>query len=94
MSEERPEGDIWTETGVNVRGEPFVQIRWGTEGGQFTPEEARQFALTILSVAESAEMDSCVFRFAVEEMGMERARAATLLDALRKYRQPPPPGKE
>lgn len=41
---------------------PFVHIKWGTEKGQLTPDEARAFALSIIAAAECAESDAALFR--------------------------------
>lgn len=78
------------ESGVNQEGVPFVHIHWGPMRGQFTPEQARQFALTVLEAAEGAAYDSLFFlwmKAAMPELGLrERAR---IIAEFRAFREPP-----
>jgi hypothetical protein len=46
---------IWHQSGVNKNGEPFVQVFFDGEViTQFSPEEARKFAMIFLEAAEAA----------------------------------------
>ncbi len=55
---------IDVQSGVNARGEPFVQIlNDGEPVGQLTPDEAREHAKIIMEVAEAAEQDAFLKEF-------------------------------
>jgi hypothetical protein len=66
------------QSGVNKEGEPFVQLLVTRNGkdevvGQFSPEEVRQHALTLLEVAEAAEQDAYLTWFARQKIGLGSA---------------------
>ncbi len=47
---------LWHQSGVNRKGEPFIQLMVDDAVvGQFTPEEARDHARSILEAAEASE---------------------------------------
>lgn len=82
---------IFCDSGVNAKGEPFIHILWGPQKGQFTPEEARQFALTVMETAEAAEFDSIFFRWLGATMpDLEPEKRARILGEFRAFRQPAP----
>jgi hypothetical protein len=67
---------------------PFVQLKWGDEGCQMTPDEAREHAYSILSAAEAAESDAIFVTFLNEKIGLkEGADISLLLLDLRKFRE-------
>jgi len=65
----------------------LVQLRWGSMSGQLTPEEAREHALSIIEAAEAARHDEMVFRFLMEKLNLEPARAALIIKDLRDTRE-------
>lgn len=67
-------------------GEPFVQLRWGIQMAQFTPEEARQYALNVLAVAEASESDAAVVKMLTDDIGLPEQAALQFLVALRDRR--------
>jgi len=75
------------ESGVNPEGRPFVAIRWGREAGQFTPSEARAFALSVLEAAEAALHDAAFMTWLQgPPLGLDLRRAAAVLADQRQYR--------
>lgn len=66
-------------------GKPYVQLKWGDQVGQLTPDEARQHALALLDAANAAETDAGLLRFIRQQGGTER-QAAALLAHFRTYR--------
>ena len=50
---------------------PFVQLKWGSEGCQMTPEEARAHAYAILDAANAAETDAIMVGFLREKVGLK-----------------------
>lgn len=63
-------------------GEAFVQLSWGDEGGQMSPDELRQHALACLSVAEAAEQDA----LAVKMFADTPQQAGQVLQLMRQTR--------
>lgn len=64
-------------SGVNQRGEPFIQlVKVYTQSGkrdligQFDPWQARDCALNALSTAEAAQTDALLFKFLRERLGI------------------------
>jgi hypothetical protein len=67
-------------------GKPIVQLSWGEQAGQISPEQARAHALLILEAAQNAVADAAILGWARDELGVDLERGAQLLDALRRYR--------
>jgi hypothetical protein len=67
---------------------PLVSIYWPTsqDAAQMTPDEARQFALSILQAAEAAEQDAFIMDFATKKMGLDDGHGAALVNEFRVYR--------
>lgn len=58
-AEPTPQPDINVASGVSARTrEAFISISWGEQAGQLSAEEARMFAMSILTAAEAAEQDA------------------------------------
>ena len=70
-------------------GEAFVQIKG--EGGQMTPDEARDLALNLLQAAEAADTDALIARWVKQYVGGDDRAVAVLLTELRKMRGAAPP---
>lgn len=82
------ESVVWALSGVNGRGEGFVQLRKGKESiAQMTPAEARQYAQQITEAAEGAETDEFILKFFQEKMGLPLSTVGQFLLEFRKYRE-------
>lgn len=79
---------IWTLSGVNPKGEPFVQLRLEDKTlSQFTPAEAREFGQAVMECAEAAETDAFLFSFGTKEIGLDINAAMLMIMAFRKWRE-------
>jgi hypothetical protein len=88
MSEEKlPDDILWHQSGVNQKGEPFVQLLKGNEIiGQMSVEEARDHARAITEAAEAAETDAFIFNWVLKKVGGGPVQAMGLLTEFRQYR--------
>jgi hypothetical protein len=89
MSGEKLPGDntLWHQSGVNAKGEPFVQLIQGTAViGQMTPEQARDHGRAMIEAAEAAEQDAFIYDWVINKVGLGPTQAAGLIDDFRKYR--------
>jgi hypothetical protein len=83
-----PDNVLWHQSGINPKGEPFVQLlRGNTVIGQMSAEEARDHARTILEAAEAAEQDSFMWDWVINRVGTGEQQAAGLLVDFRKFRR-------
>ena len=78
-------------SGVNDRGEPFVQMAQTRDGkrlllGQMTPSEARSLALQGLEAAEAAETDAFIWGYFTSKMDLKPAAIAALIADFRDFR--------
>lgn len=86
MSDEKYQ-PLWHQSGLNIRGEPFVQLIQGeTVIGQMSAEEARAHAQAVLESAEASEQDAFMFDFARHQIGLDDQGAMRLIMAFREYR--------
>lgn len=82
------QGEISTQGIVSAQnGKPYVQFACDISPTQFTPGKAREIALMLLEAADAAESDAVLMAFARQEIGLDDARAAQLLDQFRKARE-------
>lgn len=80
-------GEISTESIVSSEnGKPYVQFACDISPTQFTPGKAREVALMLLESADASESDAVLMAFARESIGLDQARAAQLLDQMRRMR--------
>lgn len=85
--EKIPDDIIWHQSGVNAKGEPFVQLLKGkTVLGQMSPEQARDHGHAILEAAEAAEQDAFIYDWVQRKLEMPPAIAGRLLLEFRQYR--------
>lgn len=78
---------LWHQSGINAKGEPFIQLIRGQKViGQMSPEQARDHALAILESAEAAEQDAFIYDWVLNRIGGGQQQAAGLLVDFRKYR--------
>ena len=66
-------------------GRGVVVIEWNRESGQFDPEDARKFAMTILRECDNAETDAFIYSH-FKGVGLEGALLGSLITEYRKYR--------
>jgi hypothetical protein len=79
---------LWHQSGVNRKGEPFVQLMIDDKVvGQFSPEECRDHARSILEAAEAAEQDAFMLDFAKGTIGTTEEGSVRLLQEFRRYRE-------
>lgn len=79
---------LWHQSGVNQKGEPFVQlVKDGKVIGQMTPEEARDHANAVLQAAEAAETDAFLFQWAQTTLGLDIHGAMAIMMDFRKWRE-------
>jgi hypothetical protein len=85
--EKLPDVVLGYQSGVNARGEPFVQLLLrGAVVGQLTPAEARAHAYGVLEAAEAAETDAFLFGWVIQHVGAGQEQAAGLLADFRRFR--------
>lgn len=78
---------LWHQSGINPKGQPFVQLLLGMRIiGQMTPEEARDHGRAMLEAAEAAEQDAFMFDWVTHQVGAGPQQAAGLLVDFRRYR--------
>jgi len=82
-----PDDILWHQSGVNAKGEPFVQLLRGTAiVGQMSTTEARDHAQAMLEAAEAAETDAFILKWVREHVGAGDEQAVGLLADFRRYR--------
>jgi hypothetical protein len=67
-------------------GKPIVKIEFEGTEVRIETGEARALALNILSCAEAAEQDLCIYRFLTERCGVGHDEAAITLGVHREFR--------
>lgn len=94
---------LWHQSGVNSKGEPFVQlIQDDVVICQLSPEEARDHAKNVLEATEASEQDAFMFNFLQdkEKFAMTTPQAMQVIVDFRKWREargkkgPPSDGRE
>jgi hypothetical protein len=79
-------------SGVNQRGEPFIQLAKVYKSGkrdiiaQLDPWQTRDTALNALSAAEAAQTDALLLKFMKERVGLDPERLALILVDFRNLR--------
>jgi hypothetical protein len=82
-----PDNVLWHQSGVNAKGEPFVQLIHGDKViAQMDVEQARDHGRTIIEAAEAAETDAFIFDWVCNKVGSGPEQAMGLLVDFRKYR--------
>lgn len=83
-----PAPTIDAQSGVNAKGEPFVQIVCrGELIAQLDTAGARQFSGQVLEAAEAADTDAFLMSFFTKAVGTDDQRAAIMLIAFREWRE-------
>lgn len=87
MSDDKRERTLWHQSGVNPKGEPFVQLLLDEEIiAQMSPEQARDHARAITEAAEAAEQDAFIWDWVLNKVGAGKDQAYGLIVDFRKYR--------
>jgi hypothetical protein len=87
-NEKLPDDVLWHQSGVNAKGEPFVQLIRGHKiVAQMDPEQARDHGRVIIEAAEAAEQDAFLFGWAQKIVGVGQVQAMGLLQEFRQYRR-------
>jgi hypothetical protein len=88
MADNEEEGVLWHQSGVNRKGEPFVQlIRNDKVIAQQSSEQAREHALAVLEAAEASEQDAFLVYWVKAAVGADERAAAGMLQDFRKWRR-------
>ena len=78
---------LWHQSGVNQRGEPFVQLVLdGKVIAQQTPQEARDHARAITEAAEASEQDAFMLTFMRERVRLDDESTWIFLRDFREWR--------
>jgi hypothetical protein len=86
--EKIPDNILWHQSGVNPKGEPFVQLIKGeTIIAQMDVEGARDHAMAILESAEAAEQDAFLMFFLQQTLNLPLESAAQVLADYRRFRE-------
>lgn len=81
------ENVVGVQSGVNPKGEPFVQLLFGNRiVCQMTAAQAREHALALVMAAEAAEGDAFITKWVLERVGADMMAVAGLLGDFRKFR--------
>jgi hypothetical protein len=87
MDKDPKEQILWHQSGINPRGEPFVQLLLNEDViGQMTPTEARDHARALTEAAEAAEQDAFFINFLQKKVGLGIAAAGQILIDFRNSR--------
>jgi hypothetical protein len=79
---------LWHQSGVNKKGEPFVQLILDEKPiAQMTCEEARDHARAITEAAEAAEQDAFMIYFFQERLKATFDEAMKVLIEFRAFRR-------
>jgi len=94
MADQKDRNMIWASSSVHADDRaPWVHLQWADKKGMLTPDEARQFALSVFEAAEAAEHDAFLVEFLTNSIGAEFAVAIGVLHEFRnrRGRKPRPP---
>ena len=68
--------------------QPYVDVRWGEQLGQFDPDTARQLGRDLLDAAAAAEVDAFLMGFLERRIKIDRVEVrAGILSEFRKWRE-------
>jgi hypothetical protein len=85
--DQKPDDVLWHQSGVNEKGEPFVQLLRGMHIlGQMSVEQAREHGHAILEAAEAAEQDAFLLDLLQTKVGLDFNTAGNVLADFRRYR--------
>lgn len=75
----RTGGTLEVEAIVNHEGVPLVNLRWDQLAAQIAVDDARELAMDLLRVAEWAQVDSKVYKWALDALGLDAAGAMMVM---------------
>lgn len=74
------------EAGVSLEGKPFIHMAWGQHlRQQMTPEEARETAAQLGTIASVAEYEAGFIRWCQKRMDLTLDQAAVMLIEIREF---------
>lgn len=66
---------------------PVVVVTWGTNRGELSPIEARQYAMQIIESCESSIQDAALYSAVTTTLKMDETAAVGLIAAVRDHRR-------
>ena len=86
---EKASAYLEVQSGVNLKGEPFVQIIKGEHPiAQLSSAESRSFAMSVIEAAEAAEQDAFFRAFLRDKVGVnDEDRIGLVIVEFRKWRE-------
>jgi hypothetical protein len=91
MADQKDRNMIWASSSVHADDRaPWVHLQWADKSGMLTPDEARQFALSVLDAAEAAEHDAFLVRFLTDNIESDFSTAIAVLREFREMRERKP----
>ncbi len=79
---------LWHQSGVNKKGEPFVQLLIDDQViCQLTPEEASDHAKNLLEATEASEQDAFLLSFFKDQIGADEQHAMRIIVEFRRWRE-------
>lgn len=79
---------LWHQSGVNIKGEPFVQLMQDDKViCQLSPEQARDHAKNVLEATEASEQDAFLLDFFTKQVGADPPHAMQIIKEFRKWRE-------
>jgi hypothetical protein len=94
MPRDTEETTLFWASGVNQKGEPFIQLSKVYKSGkreiiaQLDPWQTRDCALNALSAAEAAQTDALILKFMRERVGLDPERLQVMVGASANWREP------
>ena len=80
MKEDGKDQVLWHQSGVNPKGEPFVQLLLDQKIiAQMSPEQARDHARAITEAAEASEQDAFLWDWITRKVGSGPQQAAAMI---------------
>lgn len=67
--------------------EPLIRIDWGSNQGQFTPDQARDHAFAVLEATSAAELDACLIQWITRKLETPSSAAVKILQLFREKRE-------
>lgn len=77
--------NLHLEAGVSLEGEPFVHLAWGPKRQQMTPEDARDLAKQLGTIASVAEYEAGFVKWCQQKMDLTVDQAAVMLVEIREF---------
>lgn len=66
---------------------PYVELAWGPMSGRLTSDEARAFAMQIITCALDAEQNAFLVDYLVEKVGIPSIKVGEILEEFKVWRE-------